>query len=228
MNVFRLYRSLGPVDARNVGRDPLLAWIGVAPLVMALAYRLIADFVDAGRYEVLLASTFVTAAPGIVGMVAGFLLLDERDDGVLTAIAVAPVSRLTFIAYRVSAPLIVGAIITVAAYPIMNLAPLPLRDLVAIALVASLLGPATALFLAAFAANKVTGFAMVKILNTINIAPVAAWFIDPPWQWLAGIVPAYWPMKMLWQAAAGESYLVYAAAGIIAGATWIVLLAKKL
>jgi fluoroquinolone transport system permease protein len=222
-----LYRALGPVDAKNIRRDPLLAWVGILPFVLALAYRLIGRF-DLGPYQALIASSFVTAAPGMAGMVAGFLLLDERDEGVLTAIAVTPVPPPTFMLYRISAPLLLGAVMTIVSYPLMGLAPLRLVDLVAVAAVASLLAPATALFLAVFAANKVSGFAMVKILNTVNIAPVAAWFIAPPWQWMAGVVPAYWPMKMVWLASAGEPYAIEAVAGGMVGAAWIVILRRKL
>ena len=39
MSIFRLYRSLGPIDLKNVGRDSLLLWMPVVPIIFALAAR---------------------------------------------------------------------------------------------------------------------------------------------------------------------------------------------
>ncbi len=236
VSVTSLYRRLGPVDLRNVWRDPLLAWVGILPFALALLYRQIPllrllllrhlEF-DLEPWYPLIASTFLAAAPGVVGMVIGFLLIDERDDGVLAAISVAPVPPSTYILYRISAPLAVSLLITVLAYPLIALTPLRFADLLAAAAVASFVAPIIALFLATFAQNKVSAFAMVKILNTIELAPVAAWFIPEPAQWLAGVVPSYWPMKMVWRAAAGESYAIHALAGVAVSAAVLVLLYRS-
>lgn len=229
------YRSLAPIDLQNVRRDPLLAWIGILPFVLAFAYRfvpllrdtLLARFAfDLEPYYTLIASSFVGAAPGISGMIAGFLLLDERDDGVLTAITVTPVAPAAYVAYRIAAPLVAGFVTTVAAYPIIGLAPLALHDLLAISAVAALSAPFTALFLATFAQNKVAGFAIVKVLNLIGLAPIAAWFIDEPQQWIAGIVPSYWAMKMVWLASEGRPYGVCALAGLVVTAAILAALLR--
>jgi fluoroquinolone transport system permease protein len=98
-------------------------------------------------------------------------------------------------------------------------------DLAVIAVLASVTGPITALFLVSFAENKVAGFALVKILNLVNTLPTVAYFLDVPWQLVGGIVPGYWPMKMLWLATAGESYLAYGLAGLVVNVAilWLLL-----
>jgi fluoroquinolone transport system permease protein len=238
--VLTLLRRIGPLDLRNIRRDPLLAWVVLLPPALALVYGALVprlrelflqrlDF-DLEPFYPLIMSTFVTAAPGIIGMVVGFLLIDERDDGVLTAIGVTAVGPTEYLAYRLSLPMLAGWIMTVACYPLAGLTPLPLADLVAIAGVASLSAPIMALFLAVFAENKVTGFAMVKVSNTINIAPVAAWFVDPPLQWIAGMVPPYWPMKMLWLAATGKRYTPFVVGGVVVSLlmmSWLLRLFRR-
>jgi hypothetical protein len=57
--------------------------------------------------------------------------------------------------------------------------------------------------LATAAPNKVAGFAVVKLLNVINLLPIVAFFAPPPLQYVAGVLPAFWPMRALWSAAAG-------------------------
>jgi fluoroquinolone transport system permease protein len=224
LNLWNIYRTAGTVDAKSVWRDELLAWVLALPLVIALLLRFglppLAGWLlqtwtfDLQPYYPLIMSFFVLMAPSMVGMVIGFLLLDERDERTLSALAVTPMPLGGYLLYRITLPLLLGFVITLAGYPLAGLAPLSGADLVVIALTAAFTGPVTALFLAGFADNKVSGFALVKILNTINMLPVAAYFVDLPWQFGAGLVPAYWPMKMLWQAAAGEQYLLYGVVGV--------------
>ena len=79
--------------------------------------------------------------------------------------------------------------------------------------------------LAIAAPDKVAGFAIVKVLNSLNLLPVAAFFLPRPLQYVAGIIPAYWPMRALWSAADGEEYAAYLAIGAIAAALALVLAA---
>ena len=95
----------------------------------------------------------------------------------------------------------------------------------AIATVAGLSAPLLALVLATAAPNKVAGFAVVKVLNGVNLFPVAAFFLPVPVQYVAGVLPTYWPMRAFWSAAAGEEYAIYLVIGAIVGAVALVLAA---
>jgi hypothetical protein len=122
-----------------------------------------------------------------------------------------------YLAYRVTGPLVAGTVATVIGYPLAGLSPIDLATLGAIALVASLAAPLLALVLATAAPNKVAGFAVMKVLNSLNLLPIAAFFIPEPLQYAAGIVPTYWPMRALWSAAAHQSYAGYLAVGAMVG-----------
>lgn len=237
MRLLAIVRRAGPVDLRNVRRDGMLAWIGAAPFLLALGCRYglppLAALLerklafDLTPYHGLLMSFFVLMAPAMTGWITGFLLLDERDTGVLTALRVTPMPLAGYLLYRTAVPLALGFAVTVAGYPLAGIAPLPLPDLAAIAAVAALTGPATALFLAAFAQNKVAGFALVKVLNTLSMIPIAAYFLPFPWQLAAGLMPTYWPMKMTWLAAAGEPYALYLLPGLAIYGVAILLLMRR-
>ncbi|MFC1481287.1 hypothetical protein ACFL6E_03465 [Candidatus Neomarinimicrobiota bacterium] len=231
-----LYRSLGKADLKNIRRDDLLAWIWFLPIVLAVALRFLVPWLqqllsdqfafNLTPYYDLIASFFMSLSPMMSGMVVGFLLLDERDDQTLSALLVTPMPLAAYLSYRISVPLALGFLITVAAYPLTGLPDVPFRDLIIVGAVASFNGPITALVLATFAENKVTGFAMIKILNSVNIIPVAAYFFDEPLQLLAGFVPVYWTMKITWLAVAEADYALYAVAGILANALLLWLLLK--
>ena len=64
------------------------------------------------------------------------------------------------------------------------------------ALAAAPAAPLLALFLAAFARNKVQGFALMKAAGVVIWPPVAAVFVPMPWQLLFGVSPVYWPARV--------------------------------
>lgn len=66
------------------------------------------------------------------------------------------------------------------------------------------LAPAFALFLAAFARNKVQSFALMKAAGVINWPPILAWFSTSSWQLAYGLCPTYWPAKVYWELEAGS------------------------
>ena len=212
--------ALGRIDFANVRRDSLLFSSALGPLMMSVLYRyglpVLADALETNAgfdlmaYDRLLMSFFLMMPPALVGMIVGFLLLDERDDQTLTALLVTPLPLSTYLTYRVVLPLVIGIVATLVCYPIAGLAPIAFADLAVIAVLASVTGPITALFLVAFAEN---------------ILPVFAYFLDLPWQLVGGIVPGFWPMKMLWCATAGESYVgfVFAGLAVNVGILWLLL-----
>jgi fluoroquinolone transport system permease protein len=222
-------------DSRLLWRDPLLGWVLLLPVGLALLLRVLvpkasevllaAGGFDLAPYYALIMGGYLMTAPGIVGMVIGFLLLDERDARTLTALRVTPLSIRRYLGYRIALPLLVGTVSTLVGYPVIGITPLPLTPLLAIALVAGLSAPLLALVLATAAPNKVAGFAVVKVLNGVNLLPIAAFFLPVPLQYAAGVLPTYWPMRAFWSAAAGEEYVVYLGIGAIVGAFALVLAA---
>jgi fluoroquinolone transport system permease protein len=235
MNALTMLKAQGLVDLKNIRRDSLLLWLPLAPLLLALLIRLglprLAALLqaelgfDLGPYQPLVMSFFMLMAPMMAGMIIGFLLLDERDDHVLMALRVTPLPPGLYLVYRLSGPLAMGVAASLVGYPIAGLLPLPLGSLLAVAGLASCSGVLTALFLAVFAQNKVAGLALVKFLNGLAVLPIGAYFIEPPWQWLAGVMPMYWPLKLFWLAAAGAPWGGYFAVGLLVN---LVLLAALL
>lgn len=207
-------RALGPVDVRNVWRDPMLGWVVVFPLGMALLIRwgtpalgvwLAERYgVDLVAYYPLVASFLVLVVPTFLGTVVGFLLLDHRDDGTLAALLVTPLTLGGFLIYRTALPMLVSVAMTLVVVPVAGIAVLgPGASLVS-ALAAAPVAALFAFFLATFAANKVQGFALSKMAGVLVWPCVLAYFVTSRWQWLFGLVPLYWPVKAVWMLSADE------------------------
>jgi fluoroquinolone transport system permease protein len=221
----QVLRALGPVDARSIGRDSLLAWMAVVPLLLGLLVRWLLPQVDAflferfgldfvGYHHLVASYFFILLVPMTVGLVVGFLLLDERDDQTLSALLVTPLTTRAYLLYRLGLPVLLGTGMTAAAIAIAGLVTVGWLPLALVLLLAAVETPVMSLFLAAFAENKVQGFALVKGLGAVLLAPVVAWFVDMPWQLLAGVVPSYWPIRAYWSAASpGPDFWIYLAVG---------------
>ena len=231
MTVWALLRRVGPMDLRAILRDRLLLWFLVLPPLVAvllgwgapsLSRWLLARFgFDLTPYYPLIAGSYVLVAPSMVGFVVGFLLLDERDDQVLDAWRVTPVSLNDLLLYRVGAPVVLGTVMTMAGYVLMGLAPIPTGALLVAAVLGAGTAPTLSLALVGFADNKVSGFAIAKLLSAVSNFALVAWFIPMPWQLLTGGLPSYWPMKVVWQASVGAPWEPYAAGGLAVNAVAI-------
>jgi fluoroquinolone transport system permease protein len=202
----------------------LIRW-GVPPL----AARLMAQFqFDLVPYYPLLMSFVLLMTPMLAGMVIGFLLLDQRDDQTLTALQVTPLTLNGYLVYRISMPIVLSLVITLIIFPMAGLVEIGFVPLLLAALSAAPLAPFYALSLAAIAANKVQGFALTKALGVLLVPPVMAYFVPTPWQWAFGLVPLYWPAKLIWLLHAGEtSYWFYLLIGLLYQFLLLIVLLRR-
>lgn len=229
------------LEVKRIQRDSLLLLICFIPIMIALVIRfllpVLADFLqtrfafDLTPLYPLIMSLFLMMASGAIGMVTGLNLLDERDERTLLAMAVTPVSLQTYILIRVGLAMMLGLILTVIGYPLAGLSPLPLGWVVLIAAFGSFAAPFMALLLAVVAENKVTGFAMIKLLNTLMMIPIAMYFVESGWQILAGIIPTYWILKVYWLLSDGAGFGMvapYLLMGLLVNVAWVGYLLRRL
>jgi len=219
MTLIRLktLRALSVVDALSVSRDSLLRGMILVPLGLAVAARWLFPPAVApigallhtdlqALYPQLMSYVLLLLAPTICGMVVGFILLDQRDDGTLTALQVTPLPLTSYLAYRLATPMLLSLAMTLIALPLSGLVALSPIELLLVALGAAPLAPLSALFLSAYAANKVQGFAIQKAMGVFLLAPFIGALLPMPWQLLTGLVPTYWPAALLWALDAGAAH----------------------
>ena len=232
-----LIRSLGPVDLKSVARDSLLLMISFGALILAVLFRFLVPFVtdwmraayaiELTPYYPLFASVIILLVPGLVGVVVGLLLLDERDEHMLTALLVTPVPFSSYLIYRLGLPVALSFVLTPLMVNVAGLAVIPLGELLLLSVLSAISGATTALLLAAFAENKVTGLAVLKGIQSLQMLPLIAYFVAPPLQWTAGIIPSYWPLVVYWRMDAGDGYLRYWVIGMILNLGLLYVLARR-
>ncbi len=228
MNAMRAFQVLGPVEMRSIWRDPMLRWMLLVPLAAALAARGLLPVLLARiepwlpvtvtpHYDALMGYGMLLLAPALIGMVVGFLLLDQRDEQVLAALRVTPLPISHYLLYRLGAPLLLSIAITVPVFAIAGLDGPGTAGLLLSTLLAAPLAPLFALTLATLASNKVQGLALAKACGVLFIPPLVAYFAPAIWQPLLALAPTYWPAQVYWTLDAGKvgAAVAYAGGGII-------------
>lgn len=220
MSLTRTIGTLGRNDSKLISRDSfLLTMVGYLLGVMVVLRYLLPWLNDnlaaregifitlATYYPLFVAYMAVFSGALLGGMIAGFLLLEEREDGTFRAMLVTPVPVPTFLTYRVVSPILYGFGIVFAQLLILgNLVPLAVWKMALIALGSSLTGAIAALFFATFAQNRVQGFALMKITGIAGFVVGGSWFVDAPLQYVFGLFPPYWVSKAYWLAVDGSAW----------------------
>ncbi|OHD26318.1 MAG: hypothetical protein A2Y38_09660 [Spirochaetes bacterium GWB1_59_5] len=226
--------KLVAADLRLVARDPLLAIMPIAPFLAAVALRFVlpplSGFVErATGFRIMdyadVARVVITLFPGMFfGMVSGFLLLDDRDDGVSMYWGVTPVGRAGYLAARLGLFSVAAFVAALAAARISGFGAVILIRDIGVAAIGSLQVAFFSLFLAAFAANKVEGLALLKAMSGLDMAPLAV-YLRLPIRLVAWPFPQYWAAEFALGRHAPPSGAL--SLGVLASVMWIFFLAAK-
>lgn len=223
MHITQIAQQLGRNDLKIIARDRfMLGMLGfVVYIGVALRYLLpwlntyLAEkqIMPGKSITMTLADTYplwigyfaIFQGALMAGVIFGFLLLDEKDQGTIQAMLVTPVPLTNYLVYRITVPAIIGFFIVIALVYGIGQALLPWWQLLPLAAGASLTASIGTLFFPAVAENKVQGFAMTKFTGIIGWVILGGWFVSEPWQWLLGLFPPFWVCKAYWMALEGRS-----------------------
>jgi len=184
-------------------RDPLMSFMFSYPLFLGLIGRYVLPWLsksngfDFQRYTDLIIVLFATMIPMLYGALIAFSLLDDRDDHILTAIQVTPLSLWEFLSLRLVIVLLLSFFATIFTIWFANIANLPFIRIVQISFLTSLSAPMVGLFINALAQNKIEGFAIMKATGIIIILPVISLFFTDAKEFFFAFIPGFWPAKAI-------------------------------
>ncbi|MNC29962.1 Fluoroquinolones export permease protein/MT2760 [compost metagenome] len=200
-------RIIFPVwgDLKQIYRDPMLIICLAGPLALVLALRFgvpaVSDLLlhnlgfELSPYYELIMSFALLLVPLILGCMAGFMILDERDENMIQYFAVTPLTKNGYLAYRLGFVVILTVIDSLLLFAFSGLTPLRLGNTLLLMPMLALEAPVFALFLTAFASNKIEGLALSKGASILVLTPLIVFFVHSPWQYLGGIIPCFWPVR---------------------------------
>ena len=197
-------------DFRNIIRDRFFLFAFFAYPVMLITFSRIMIHLIAPRIESifplaanfsLLFMFFIVLIPFIFSFIASFLILDERDEHLLTVLRVMPISRNNYLIYRMFFMSLFSFIVLMIFPPLSGLIDGSEFSYVAYlptAILFALFTPLSALLVASFATNKVQAFAIFKIGGTVFILPIFAFFLSlGDLKYLFSPVPNFWSLLAL-------------------------------
>lgn len=223
---------LWSVDIRQSWRDPITVMVFFIPLIIGLVMRfalpLVLQMLPAG-VDI---TPYYTPAMGVLilmpglmtGMISCFLMLDERDEGTLTAIQVTPLRKTDYLAYRLLSPVTMSFVLSVLLVRVAGVVNISSAALIVAALLASLSAPLWAGCILMLAENKIEGMAIMKLLSLLSGLPLVALFIPARFLPILWPFPLYWPFHYLMSAVNGSSIMLLtgiAVAGVACHALYI-------
>lgn len=129
------------------------------------------------------------------GAMAGFSLLDDRDDQVFASIQISPISLSLYIWFKI---LFVYALAVVAGFFMIwytGAIDMTSGEILMVSVLSALQVPIVAFLINAFANNKVEGFVAMKATGFLLLFPVGGFFFLDAKEWLFSLAPAYWAAK---------------------------------
>ena len=141
---------------------------------------------------------FLMLIPMMMGMVYGFILLDERDGGIITAISVTPTGKTGYLELRLSIPMALSFLFILLFLILLRLTgSLGILQIVVISLLVSSQSLILLLVLGAFAANKVMGLAISKGFGILLIGHLLDYALPAPLHWIGAYSPLFWASRAL-------------------------------
>ncbi|WP_025028471.1 hypothetical protein [Caldalkalibacillus mannanilyticus] len=191
---------------KNVRRDPILLMIIAGTLLLALVFRFtppaLSEWLfehyafDLVPYYDLMLLFILQLTPLMIGMVSGFLILDERDEHIIPLLAVTPLQKKGYLMVRLVFPMCLTAVMSLFLIFYTELSPITGSTIPLLLILLALEAPMFGLFLVAFASNKVEGLALAKVSGILTMTPLAVYFISWPWQGIFTVLPTYWMAQL--------------------------------
>lgn len=205
-----------------LGQDLKLTWrersnrvfLFLPPLFFILLHTAVPAILEAypivQDYGMVLLSGFVIQGGILFSFVSGFMLLDEKDQGIFPVFQVSPAAMTQLLLLKLAIPFLITllyALLCLAVNPIHSFSGI---SLLLTAVAYALLTPSAALLIAALGKNKVEGLTYFKGLDMLFLAPILTFFIPEVWKYAFMILPTYWTFQagaLGAEAANGEFFL---------------------
>lgn len=224
MSFLSLYKN----ELKLTRRDPIMVYSFVMILVMMIALQFFRE--DLGIFYIPLSAFTIILIPMVCGMASAFVILDEREEGVLQALQVLPVSYLRILMAKLIGSAALTLVLVIIAPFILRIdMSLELRLILAVLL--TLEAPIMGLLVVDFANTRLQGMTLAKIGGWILFLPVFIKLIgmwrglSTDWSKLTAFLPTYWAYKVFEEALIGGDYFSDLVISIIVHVAWIVALA---
>lgn len=222
MNSFRFFIS----DLKMIMRDPIMALLFFVPLMIGVLFKLmihfllpvVLEYITFSRpLEPYLLSMTLLMTPYMLGVVMGFMMLDDKDGHIIDLVMVTPYGRRGYLSNRILFISLFTFLYTLINYFILNLVDISMFSLLYISILLSVFAASIGLLFYKIAGDKIIGLTYAKLLNFVIIF-VFADFIKAEWFiYVAVLFPTFWVTRLITDPGVSSHYI---AAGV-ASTVWL-------
>lgn len=183
-------------EIKNIVRDRLMLFIVLYPFIIGLVGRYLLSLDDFESMGIEIVSVVAVVISGFLfGAIAGFSILDDRDDHIFVSISITPLSLKLYIWVKIVFIYLMSIVSSLLVYALVGITSLTIFQIIILAMISGLQVPLHALIINAFSSNKVEGFVIMKATGFLLIFPIIGYIFVDAKQWLFSIAPAFWVVK---------------------------------
>jgi len=184
-------------DFKNIFRERILTVMFFIPVFFTLLLRFaipaVAELLPVLKdyYNLLLSMVCIMSAIS-PAYVISFIMLDEKDEDVLTVMKIMPVAPSVFVIYRTAFIFFLGFIFSILIITLSGLSIMKAYQVIMLSLQVAMIAPTSAMIIITWANNKIEGATYYKGMNFIYALPLISFFISSLWKFAFGLIPVFW------------------------------------
>ncbi|WP_151861070.1 hypothetical protein [Alkaliphilus pronyensis] len=188
-------------------RDPILVMFFMLPAFYPILFKIVVKIITPIIYDYFsvnlvdyygyILSFSILMTPLMLGSVAGFLMIDERDSKIQELIKITPIGYKGYVINRLMLPFVGSFMYSIVAYLLINIYKIDLLALLLVSFVAGLQAVLIGYLLYTLAADKVQGLTYAKGFGVFSIIAMADIFNINWFTIIASLTPFYWITKLI-------------------------------
>jgi fluoroquinolone transport system permease protein len=191
-----MIKTIITFEIKNLIRERMTMIMLLWPIFVGLILKLLISREVIKGDEVALISMIIALLSGFAyGAMAGFSLLDDREDKVFESIQISPVKLDIYIWCKIGFIYILTVLASLFLIWFTGAVDVTIGKKIMIAVLVGLQMPIVAFIINSFAKNKVEGFVTMKATGFMFVFPVVGFYFLDAKEWLFSIVPIHWAAK---------------------------------
>lgn len=194
-------------DLKQIVRDTIMTLLLFAPLFLIVVFKLLEMFLvpylaaktgfDIMPYFPYVLSFVLLMNSGMLGIVTGFMMLDERDGNISQLLEITPLGRSGYLINRLAFASILSIIYGFIGIAVFKLPDLTFISIVLLSVLSAFYTAIIGLLIFSGAEDKVKGLTFAKGLNTLVLFAFTDLFALPWLTFLSWFFPPYWVTMIL-------------------------------
>ena len=225
--------KLFQIGLRQVLKDGMLLVLMPAPFLVGLIFKFAIPVVNSILEERLafsllpwyglVDSMLICLTPMFVAMISAFVILEERDEGIISFYQTTPIEGYSYLFARIGIPIIWAFVTTIIAATIFNISDLAFITIICSSLISSLTGIVLAMMVISIAGNRVEGLAISKLMGFSFLGHAFVWFVPTPYRYFSSFLPSFWIGELIYNRVG----LFSVAFGLLTCFFWIAVFTKQ-